>query len=106
MYHAGRLLTSGLLPVIFSLAIVGNLVMGRIFLGQAITGRLLAGAGIGIAGVAVMFSAEFARTEADAALFLGIALALSATLSSPSATRPRRCRHAPASACWWRRPGA
>lgn len=80
MYHAGRLLTSGLLPVIFSLAVVGNLVLGRLFLGQSITPKLILGAIIGIAGVALMFSAEFMKTEADASIAIGVALALSATL--------------------------
>lgn len=80
-YHGGRVLTSGLLPVLFSLAVVGNLVMGRLFLGQLVTARLLAGAAIGIAGVALMFSAEFSKTEADSTLLVGIALCMAGTVS-------------------------
>ncbi len=80
-YHGGKVLTSGLLPVLFSLAAVGNLVMGRLFLGQAVTMRLLAGAGIGISGVALMFSAEFAKTQADGPLMIGVGLCLLGTIS-------------------------
>jgi drug/metabolite transporter (DMT)-like permease len=80
-YHGGRVLTSGLLPVLFSLAVVGNLVLGWLFIGQAITVKLLAGAIIGISGVGLMFSAEFAKTEADAALWLGILMCSAGTLS-------------------------
>ncbi len=80
-YHGGQALTSGLLPVLFSLAVVGNLVMGRLFLGQAVTAKLVAGAVIGIAGVALMFSAEFAKAEAGWPLVIGIGLCTLGTLS-------------------------
>jgi drug/metabolite transporter (DMT)-like permease len=80
-YHGAKVLTSGLLPVLFSLAVVGNLVMGRLFLGQAVTGRLVLGAVIGITGVALMFSAEFAKTQADTALLIGIVLCCVGTIS-------------------------
>lgn len=80
-YHGGQALTSGLLPVLFSLAVVGNLVMGRLFLGQAVTGKLVAGAIIGITGVALMFSAEFAKAEAGWPLLIGIGLCTLGTLS-------------------------
>jgi drug/metabolite transporter (DMT)-like permease len=80
-YHGGKVLTSGLLPVLFSLAVVGNLAMGRLFLGQPITARLLAGAAIGIAGVGLMFSAEFAKASGEDALALGVLLCLAGTVS-------------------------
>jgi drug/metabolite transporter (DMT)-like permease len=80
-YHGGKVLTSGLLPVMFSLAVLGNLIMGRIFLGQEITARLLIGAVIGVGGVALMFSAEFAKASAGAGLWLGITLCLLGTVS-------------------------
>ena len=80
-YHGGKVLTSGLLPVLFSLAAVGNLAMGRLFLGQAVTPRLILGACVGILGVALMFSAEFAKTEADRPLLIGVGLCLLGTIS-------------------------
>ncbi len=80
-YHGGKVLTSGLLPVLFSLAAVGNLAMGRLFLGQVITPRLILGACIGILGVALMFSAELAKTQADGPLLVGIGLCMLGTIS-------------------------
>jgi len=80
-YHAGRLLTSGLLPVLFSLSIIGNLVMGALFLGQRITLRLVLGALIGIVGVALLFSAEFSKIETSDTLWLGILFCSVGTIS-------------------------
>lgn len=80
-YHGGRYLASGLLAVLFSLAVVGNLVAGRLVLGQPITGRLLLGSAIGVAGVALMFSAEFAKSAGSETLWLGLALCTAGTVS-------------------------
>jgi drug/metabolite transporter (DMT)-like permease len=80
-YHGGKVLTSGLLPVMFSLAVIGNLIMGRLFLGQPITNRLLLGAAIGVTGVALMFSAEFAKASASPGLWLGIGFCMLGTIS-------------------------
>jgi drug/metabolite transporter (DMT)-like permease len=72
-YHGGKVLTSGLLPVLFSLAVVGNLLLGALVLGQRITPRLAAGALIGVMGVSLMFAGEFSKTTEDQALAFGIA---------------------------------
>ncbi len=80
-YHGGRVLTSGLLPVLFSLAVVGNLLLGALFLGQRITLKLAAGALVGVCGVALMFAGEFDKTAEDAALLVGVLLCLAGTLS-------------------------
>ncbi|MGL5113691.1 MAG: DMT family transporter [Beijerinckiaceae bacterium] len=79
-YHGGKVIISGLLPVLFSLAVVGNLLLGAVFLGQKITFRLVAGALIGVCGVALMFWPEFSRTEATPALKLGVLLCLCGTV--------------------------
>jgi drug/metabolite transporter (DMT)-like permease len=80
-YHGGRILTSGLLPVLFSLAVVGNLVLGALVLGQKITARLVVAALIGISGIGLMFAAEFGKTAEDANLALGILLCTCGTMS-------------------------
>jgi drug/metabolite transporter (DMT)-like permease len=80
-YHGGKVLTSGLLPVLFSLAVAGNLALAALFLGQRVTWRLAGAAATGIAGVALMFSAEFARTAQDATLAWGVLLCLAGTVS-------------------------
>jgi drug/metabolite transporter (DMT)-like permease len=80
-YHGGRVLTSGLLPVLFSLAVVGNLLLGALFLGQRITLKLAAGAFVGVCGVALMFAGELDKTAEDAAVLTGVALCLAGTLS-------------------------
>jgi drug/metabolite transporter (DMT)-like permease len=80
-YHGGRVMTSGLLPVLFSLATVGNLMMGAIFLGQRMTLKLVLGALIGICGVTLMFSAEFAKTTVNQGLLIGVMLCLLGTVS-------------------------
>jgi drug/metabolite transporter (DMT)-like permease len=80
-YHGGKVIISGLLPVLFSLAVVGNLLLGAAFLGQKITLRLVVGAAIGICGVVLMFWPEFARVEATPALKLGVLLCLCGTVS-------------------------
>jgi drug/metabolite transporter (DMT)-like permease len=80
-YHGGKVIISGLLPVLFSLAVVGNLLLGAVFLRQKITARLALGALIGVCGVALMFWPEFSRTEATPALKLGVLLCLCGTVS-------------------------
>jgi drug/metabolite transporter (DMT)-like permease len=80
-YHGGKVIISGLLPVLFSLTVVGNLLLGAVFLRQKITARLAFGALIGVCGVALMFWPEFARAEATPALKLGVLLCLCGTVS-------------------------
>jgi drug/metabolite transporter (DMT)-like permease len=80
-YHGGKVLTSGLLPVMFSLAVVGNLFLGAAFLQQRITPKLLAGAFVGVSGVALMFAGELSKTGEDAALAMGVLLCLIGTFS-------------------------
>jgi drug/metabolite transporter (DMT)-like permease len=80
-YHGGKVLTSGLLPVLFSLAVVGNLVLGALFLDQRVTRRLALGALVGVAGVALMFVGELATSSEDAVLLLGVALCSAGTFS-------------------------
>lgn len=80
-YHGGRILTSGLLPVLFSLAVVGNLLLGAVVLGQRITLRLVVAAVVGILGIALMFAPEFGRTARDVTLAFGILLCVCGTIS-------------------------
>jgi drug/metabolite transporter (DMT)-like permease len=80
-YHGGKVLTSGLLPVLFSLAVIGNLLLAALFLGQKITARLAGAAIAGVTGVALMFSAEFSGTADDARLAVGVALCTAGTIS-------------------------
>lgn len=79
-YHGGKVIISGLLPVLFSLAVVGNLLLGALFLGQRVTMRLGGAALMGIVGIGLMFAPEFQRTEATPALMRGIALCMCGTV--------------------------
>lgn len=80
-YHGGKVLTSGLLAVLFSLAVVGNLALGALVLRQPVTIPLAFAAAIGVTGVGLMFAGEFQKTGEDAALLVCILLCLAGTAS-------------------------
>jgi drug/metabolite transporter (DMT)-like permease len=79
-YYGGKVISSGLLAVMFSFASVINLLLAAALLGSRISPRVALGGVMGLAGIALMFWPEFARTQADAALLHGVLLCLVGTL--------------------------
>ncbi len=80
-YRAAEHLTSGLLAVIFSLAVVMNIVNGAIFLRVRPDLRTLLGAACGLLGMTVVFWPEFAGFSLANASSLAVLTALAATYS-------------------------
>src|SRR5437868_5712242 len=79
VYHSERFLASGLVAVVFSLIVFGNIIGMRVFFGQAIAPRVVVGALLGVLGVAMLFWPELARFEGGAKEATGLALAVLAT---------------------------
>ncbi|MGI9488267.1 MAG: DMT family transporter [Geminicoccaceae bacterium] len=78
-YLATGHLTTGLIAVVFSTAIVWNLINGFIFLGRSVALRTLAGAGLGIAGIALVFLPELATFNLANASSLAILASVGGT---------------------------
>src|SRR3546814_3065630 len=78
-YLAADFLTSGLLAVVFSMAVVLNIVNGRLFLGRRASPRTLVAAGLGLAGIAALFWPEVERFDLADEDTLGLLLSLAGT---------------------------
>lgn len=80
-YYAAAVLTSGLLPVVFSLSSVINVGLGALLLGTPVDRRIVVGACLGSLGVALMFYPELAHMELSGKAALGLLLCIAGTLS-------------------------
>jgi len=80
-YYAGKSITSGLLPVIFSLASVINVWLGALVLGTPVDRRVVAGGTLGFFGVAAMFFPQLSGANINHAVLIGIGLCIVGTLS-------------------------
>lgn len=82
VYESERFLPSGLVAVVFSLIVFGNLIGMRVFFGQAIVPRVLVGALCGVVGVALLFWPELARFEGGTRGATGLILASAGTVAA------------------------
>lgn len=81
LYLSERTLTSGLLAVIFVLAVLWNVLGARLFFGDPLPLRLLLGASLGMLGVTLMFWPEVRQAGASARVS-ALACAVLATFSA------------------------
>ena len=81
-YLSERQLASGLVAVICSLMMIGNIIGMRLFFGVPVQRVNLIGGVLGIAGVALLFLPELRGLSASRATLAGIALAAGATISA------------------------
>ena len=81
-YWSERQLASGLVAVICSLMMIGNIIGMRLFFGVPVQRVNLIGGVLGIAGVALLFLPELRGLSASRATLAGIALAAGATVSA------------------------
>jgi len=79
-YRAAAFLTSGLLAVVFSLAVVLNIINGRILFGRRAAPRTLLAAALGMAGIGALFWPEVRSIDLADAGFMGLLLSLAGTL--------------------------
>ncbi len=79
-YRAAAFLTSGLLAVVFSLAVVLNIINGRILFGRRAAPRTLLAAALGLAGIGALFWPEVRSVDLADAGFMGLLLSLAGTL--------------------------
>lgn len=80
-YYAAAVLTSGLLPVVFSLSSVINVGLGALVLRTPVNARIVAGGFLGSLGVALMFYPELAHMEMSSQAAMGLLLCIAGTLS-------------------------
>lgn len=80
-YHATENLTTGLVAVIFSTAVVWNLINGRIFLGRALEPLVVLGAVFGIAGIVTVFWPAVANLEVGGPVLTSVGFGLMGTFS-------------------------
>jgi drug/metabolite transporter (DMT)-like permease len=81
-YLSERQLASGLVAVICSLMMIGNIIGMRVFFGVPVQRVNIIGGVLGIAGVALLFLPELRALSASGATLAGIALASGATVSA------------------------
>jgi drug/metabolite transporter (DMT)-like permease len=82
VYLAEQHLSSGMVAMIFSTIVIGNVIFGAIFLKIPVKARVLAGAVVGIAGIAVVFYPELAAFDLSGGSSLGLAFALGSVVSA------------------------
>ena len=88
LYLSERTVTSGLLAVIFVLALAWNLLGARWLFGNPLPLRLLAGASFGMLGVSLMFWPELSRAPGQwGGILLGVLATFSASAGSLWAQR-------------------
>lgn len=79
-YFSEENLTSGLVALIFSMALLVNMLNGRIFLGRSAHRSVLLGAAFGLTGIVLVFLPELLHFSLGTASARGILLALGGTL--------------------------
>src|SRR5690348_12317202 len=80
VYWAERLVTSGLVAVLFSTIVFLNPIGMRLFFGAPLTVRTFVAATLGVAGVALLFLPELTQAGGGWAAASGIAIGLGATV--------------------------
>lgn len=80
-YHGAKYLVSGLLPVVFSLASVVNVLLAAALFATPINPRVLLGALLGACGVGLMFYPEIAGKDFGSGAMIALALCAGGTLS-------------------------
>lgn len=78
-YTAAAYITSGLIAVVFSMAVLFNAANGVLFFRQAITPRLLLAAALGLVGMLCLFWPEIRREALGSGVLLGLGCALLGT---------------------------
>src|SRR5690554_5207501 len=78
-YTASAYITSGLIAVVFSMAVLFNAVNGVLFFRQTITTRLLLATALGLAGMVCLFWPDIYRGGLDASVLFGLGCALVGT---------------------------
>jgi len=83
VYLAERVVTSGLVAVVFALLVVPNALLAWVFLKQGVSRVFLMGSGVAMLGLALLFSHEISATSAaHAAIWAGIGWSLLGVLFS------------------------
>ena len=75
-------MASGLAAVIFSTAVIFNIVFSALFFRSAIDGRTLLGAALGVGGIATVFWPQIAAFDASSGGGIGLLLGLGGTISA------------------------
>ena len=93
-YNAVARLTSGLMPLVFSLAPVVTVFLGAALIGLKIRPRVVLAGGLGLVGVAMVFSPQLRHFDASGAALTGLGYAFAGTvalaLGSLTAARNQR----------------
>jgi drug/metabolite transporter (DMT)-like permease len=79
-YYAERVVPSGLVAVVFSIAPLLNSLNGRLFMGRPLQPSAIAGALLGLAGIVCLFVQQMAGHLGDHAELIGLAVAFLGTL--------------------------
>ncbi|ATF88953.1 DMT family transporter [Burkholderia gladioli] len=79
-YYAERVVPSGLVAVVFSIAPLLNAINGRIFLGRPLQPTAIAGALLGLVGIGCLFYQQMAGHLGDAATWRGLVIAFAGTM--------------------------
>lgn len=79
MYTATAYITSGLIAVVFSMAVLFNALNGVLFFRQAITPRLLLAAALGLVGMVCLFWPDIQHGGLDSGVLFGLGCALLGT---------------------------
>lgn len=82
VYMAVERLPSGLVSVVFSMAILVNTLQLWVFFGEKPDVKLLVGAVLGILGLSLLFLDEIATSTVNPVFFAGLGFALTASLSA------------------------
>lgn len=80
-YYAAQWITSGLLSVVFALASIINVWMGAALLGTPIDRRTVFGGFLGVGGLLAMFYPQFAGSELNRIMVIGLVLSVIGTFS-------------------------
>ena len=81
VYHATLGLTTGLVAVIFSTAVVWNMINGRLLLGRRLEPLVILGALFGLAGIVIVFWPELEAFESGGLVLTSVGFCLLGTFS-------------------------
>jgi drug/metabolite transporter (DMT)-like permease len=82
LYLATPRLTTGLIAVVFSTALLMNVVNGAILLGTPVDRRVLVGGAIGLVGMPLLFWSQIASFDVSSGGLIGLGLSIAGTLSA------------------------
>jgi drug/metabolite transporter (DMT)-like permease len=80
-YYAAKSVTSGLLAVVFALASIINVWLGALLLGTPVNLRTVIGGLLGVGGLLAMFYPQFAGTDLNRDMLIGLVLSVVGTFS-------------------------